>query len=89
MAKIPKKDSYTGTQGDWNAKVGPDAYQHWTGTAGIFGIGKTDDRGWRLLESAKSHRLTFANTLHTHTLSRTTTWHAPNGQAHNQIDFSF
>ena len=35
----------------------------------------------------KEYRLTFANTLHPHKLSRTATWYAPNGQVHNQIDF--
>ena len=34
----------------------------------------------------KEHRLTLANTLHPHKLSRTTTWHASDGQDHNQID---
>ena len=74
-------------QGDWNAKIGQDAYAHWTGTVGKFGVGETNDRGLRLLEFAKSHRLTIANTLFPHKLSRKTTWHAPNGQVHNQIDF--
>ena len=35
----------------------------------------------------QSHRLTVANTPHPHELSRTATWHAPNGQVHNQTDF--
>ena len=46
-AKTPKKDIFV-VQGDWNAEVGPDAYQHWVWTVGRFGIGKTNDRGWRL-----------------------------------------
>ena len=70
-------------QGDWNAKVGPDAYPHWAGTVGRFCIGETNDRGWRLLELEKSHQLTLANALQPHKLSRTATWHA---QVHNQID---
>ena len=74
-------------QGDWNAKVGPDAYRSWAGTVGRFGLGETNDRGNRLLEFAMSHRLTLANTLHPHKQSRTTTWHSPNGQTHNQIDY--
>ncbi|XP_038073053.1 craniofacial development protein 2-like [Patiria miniata] len=42
-----------------------------------------------LLEFAKSHRLTLANTRHPHhKLFRTaSTWHSPNAQTHNQIDF--
>ena len=34
-----------------------------------------------------SHRLTPANTLHPHEMSRKATWHTPNGQVPNQIDF--
>ncbi|XP_076436542.1 uncharacterized protein LOC143276040 [Babylonia areolata] len=86
IATVPKKDMLI-VQGDWNAKVGPDAYQNWAGTTGKFGIGETNDRGLRLLEFAKSHRLTLTNTLHPHKLSRNATWHSPNGQVHNQIDF--
>ena len=56
IAKTPKKDILV-VPGDWNAKVGPDAHQHWAGTVGRFGIGETNDRGWRLIEFAKSHRL--------------------------------
>ena len=74
-------------QEDWNAKVGLDAYQQWAGTVGRFCIGKTNDRGLRLLEFASSHKLTLPNTLHPHKLSRITTWHAPNGLVHNQIDY--
>ena len=83
-AKTPKKDLLV-VQGDWNAEVGPDAYQHWAGTVGRFVIGRTNDRGWRLREFAKNHRLIHA-TLHPNRLSRTATWYAPNGQVHNQID---
>ena len=83
---IPKKDLII-VQGDFNAKVGPDAYAHWAGTAGKFGCGETNDRGTRLLEFATSQRLTLANTLYPHKMSRRTTWHAPNGKIHNQIDF--
>ena len=86
IAKAPKKDILV-VQGDWNAKIGPDAFRDWAGTVGRFSIGETNDRGLRLLEFARSHSLTLANTLHPHKLSRTATWHSPNGQIHNQIDF--
>ncbi|XP_076452247.1 uncharacterized protein LOC143287892 [Babylonia areolata] len=33
IATVPKKDMLI-VQGDWNAKVGPDAYQNWAGTTG-------------------------------------------------------
>ena len=73
--------------GDWNAKVGPDAYQQWPGTVGKFGWGETNDRGMRLLEFAQSHCLTLANTLHPHKQSRTITWQSPGGLIKNQIDY--
>ena len=68
IAKTPKKDVHI-VQGDWNAKVCPDAHQHWSGTVGRFGFGETNGRGWRLLEFGKSHRLTLSNTRHPHKLS--------------------
>ena len=52
-AKTPRKDVLV-VQGDRNAKVDPDAYPHWAGTVRRFSIGETNDRGWRLLEFAKS-----------------------------------
>ena len=86
IKKTPKKDLLI-VLGDWNAKVGPDAYDQWAGTVGRFGTGETNDRGLRLLEFASSHKLTLANTLFPHKTSRRTTWHAPNNETHNQIDF--
>jgi len=67
--------------------VGPDAFEEWRGTVGRYGLGTTNDRGIRLLKFAKSHNLTLANTLHPHKLSRTATWHSPDGKTHNQIDY--
>ena len=86
IKKIPKKD-ITIIQGDFNAKVGPDAYKDWQGTIGQYGTGETNERGLRLLEFASNQRLTIANTLFPHKPSRRTTWHAPNRRIHNQIDF--
>ena len=31
--------------GDWNAKIGEDAYEDWAGTVGKFGCGNTTDDG--------------------------------------------
>ena len=86
IMEVPKKDILI-IQGDWNAKVGPDAYENWAGTVGRFGIGETSDRGLRLLDFARSHCLTLTNTLHPHKLSQTATWHSNNSQVHNQIVF--
>ena len=86
IKKAPKKDIIY-IMGDFNAKIGPDAHANWAGTVGKYGTGETNDRGLRLLEFASSHKLTIANTLYPHKLSRRTTWHSPNGKTHNQIDF--
>jgi len=86
IANTPKKDILI-VQGDWNAKIGRDAYADWAGTVGKFGLGETNERGLRLLEFARIHNLTLANTLFPHKASRRSTWHSPNGQVSNQIDF--
>ena len=74
-------------QGDWNAKIGRDAYDAWKGTIGKFGLGHTNDRGKRLLEFTKQHKLVIANTLFKHKLTRIATWHSPGHLHDNQIDF--
>ena len=71
-------------QGDFNAS---DANEEWAECAGRFGIGVRNERGQRLLEFTGKHRLRAANTLFPHKKSRCTTWHSPNGEVHNQIDF--
>ena len=74
-------------QGDFNATIGSDANEKWAECAGRFGIVVRNDRGLRLLEFAGKHRLVVANTLFPHKKSRCTTWHSPNGEVHNQIDY--
>uniref|UniRef100_A0A2C9KHD4 Endonuclease/exonuclease/phosphatase domain-containing protein n=1 Tax=Biomphalaria glabrata TaxID=6526 RepID=A0A2C9KHD4_BIOGL len=84
--KVPKKDILV-VQGDWNAKVGSDSYQTWKGTCGKYSNLSTNERGQRLLEFAKYNNLLLAITLGCHKKSRITTWHSPNGEHHNQIDY--
>ncbi|XP_025098384.1 uncharacterized protein LOC112566419 [Pomacea canaliculata] len=86
MRGIPKKD-FLAVVGDWNAKVGPDAFEKWAGTVGQYGLGTTNDRGWRLLEFAGTHKMTLANTLFPHKPSRLATWTSPDGAVKNQIDY--
>ena len=74
-------------QGDWNAKIGMDACKQWKGCAGKFGVGTTNERGNRLLQFAKAYKLVVADNLINHKNSRKTTWHAPDGLTHSQIDF--
>ena len=73
-------------QGDWNAKIREDAYEYWIGTCGRYCYTKSNERGLRLLELA-SYNLMLANTFDPHKASRRATWHSPNGNHHNQIDY--
>ena len=50
-------------------------------------LGKTNERGFRLLEFAQKHKIVLANTLHPQKNSRKSTWHSPDDKMHNQIDF--
>ncbi|KAJ8396775.1 hypothetical protein AAFF_G00013740 [Aldrovandia affinis] len=86
LDQTPKKDIII-MQGDWNAKVGEDAYPNWKDTCGPYSNIKTNDRGLRLLEFARYNNLMLANTLDLHKASRRWTWHSPNGEHHNQIDY--
>ena len=86
IQKINGKDILI-IQGDWNAKIGKDAHENWHDVVGKFGLEDTNDRGTRLLEFAKEHKLVVANTLFGHKKSRTVTWNSPGGVTHNQIDF--
>ena len=47
----------------------------------------TQMRGLRLLEFASFNDLVLANTFGHHKASRRWTWHSPNRQHHNQIDY--
>ena len=53
-------------QGDWNAKIGKDAITDWGRTSGKFFNSTTNERGYRLLEFAKTNDLIVANTFGPH-----------------------
>ena len=74
-------------QGDWNAKIGEDAYENWKGTCWRHCKIKSNERGLRLLEFASYNDLMVANTFGSHKTSRKITWHRPDGKTHNQIDY--
>lgn len=82
----PKKDIIV-VQGDWNAKVGKDSQKEWQNICGPSCNDETNDRGLRLLEFAAFNNLHLANTMGSHKASRKWTWHSPDGQYHNQIDY--
>lgn len=72
IRKVPNKKILI-IQGDFNAKVGPDAYENWAETDGQYITGTTNNRLLHLLEFVSNQRLTITNTLYFHKLSRTTT----------------
>ena len=82
MDQSPKKDILV-VLGDWNAKVGEDAFKN----CGRYRIPETNEGGLRLLEFACYNDLVLENTLGKHEVSRRWTWHSPNGGYHNQIDY--
>ena len=83
-AKTPKKDIFV-VQGDWNAEVGPDAYQHWAGRKDWHWKEKRQRmKTLRVRKEPPTFPCQHSLTL---TLSRTATWYAPNGQVNNQINF--
>ena len=86
LEQTPKKDILV-VQGDWNAKVGEDACQTWKGICGRYSNKETNDRGLRLLEFASYNDLRLMNTFGPHKASRRWTWHSPDGNTHNQIDY--
>ena len=84
--QTPKMDILV-VQGDCNAKVGRDACGNWQGICGPFCIDDTNERGLRPLEFATFNDLEVANSFGRHEAHRKWTWHSPNGQHPNQIDY--
>ena len=66
---------------------GKDAHTNWGSTSGIFCNSVTNERGYRLLEFAKTNELKIVNTFGPHKKSRIQTWLSPGGIYHNQIDY--
>ena len=78
---------WSDTEEDWNAKVGRDVCGNWQGICGPFCNDDTNERVLRLLEFATFNDLVLAKTFGHHKASRGWTWHSPNGQHHNRIDY--
>ena len=85
IKEIPRKDLLV-IQGDWNAKVGPDAYEERARTVGPSAVGETNERGHRLMEFAHRHNVALVNTLFPYKISRRTTSHSPDVTTRNQLD---
>ena len=58
-----------------------------TGKTFVDPSAMTNERGLRLLEFATFNDLMLENMFGHHKASRRWTWHSPNGQHHNQIDY--
>ena len=86
IGQTPKKNILV-VQGDWNTKVGKDAYENLEGICRPFCNDDTNERGLRFLEFATFKDLVLANTFGHHKACRGWTWHSPNEQHHNQIDY--
>ncbi|KAL4135345.1 hypothetical protein QTP88_006960 [Uroleucon formosanum] len=70
--------------GDWNAIVG-ESKEH--GVTGMFGLGKRNERGHRLIEFCKERNLVITNTMFSQPTRRRYTWTMPGGRARYQIDY--
>ena len=81
LDQSPKKDILV-VLGDWNSKVGEDAFKTWKGTYGRYCNPETNERGLRLLEFARYNHTVLANTLGKHKVSKRWTWYSPNGGYH-------
>ena len=57
------EEGHSCVQGDWNAKVGKDAWGNWQSICGPFYNDDTNERGIRLLEFATFNDLVLANTF--------------------------
>jgi len=70
--------------GDFNAKVGAG---NKSDVNGIYGIGRRNKRGERLVQFCKENSLVIGNTLFKQHPRRTFTWTSSDGQTRNQIDY--
>ena len=86
ISKLPKK-CHLLIMGDFNGKVGKDAWSTWPNNAGKFGIGAMNENGERLLQFCAINDLGIINTLYKQPPKRLITWTSPDAKTRNQIDF--
>ena len=86
LDRKPRK-SHTILLGDFNAIVGKDQHKNFSDNVGHFGLGVSNERGWKLLEFCAINNLVITNTLFKHSENRRFTWVSPNGTHKNQIDY--
>ena len=83
---IPKKHKKM-ILGDFNAKIGTEAYKNWEEVCGKFSIGDINESGEKLLQFCALNKLCVTNTLYKHKHQRLVTWRSPDNRTQNQIDF--
>ena len=86
IGELSKKDSYI-LLGDFNAKVGENAYKNWSDVVGMFGLGIMNDRGEQFLQFCAVNNLVISNTMYKHKYRRRATWISPDRKTKNQIDY--
>ena len=72
--------------GDFNAHVGS-AQSGWQNIMGKFGVGETNDNGFRLRSFAAANELMIGNSLFRHPLKHQLSWRAPNGKDISLLDY--
>lgn len=70
--------------GDWNVVVG-ETKEH--GVTGMFGLGKRNLRGVRLIKYCKERNLIITNTMFSQPKRRRYTWTMPGERSRYQIDY--
>ena len=84
MLKQVKSTDVLIVMGDFNAKIGVEAYQD---TVGKFGLGKRNERVERLLQFCIENNLIVSNTFFQHPKRLLYTWKSPGDITRNQIDY--
>lgn len=71
--------------GDFNARVGAD-HDSWPSCLGMFGVGKMNDNGQRLLEICTCHDLCITNSYFKTKPQHKVTWRHPRSKHWHQLD---
>ena len=73
--------------GDFNGKVGKDAWITWPNNVGRFSTSSMNENGERLLQFCARNNMGITNTMYKQPPIRLNTWTLPDGKTQNQIDF--
>uniref|UniRef100_A0A2C9KWR2 Endonuclease/exonuclease/phosphatase domain-containing protein n=1 Tax=Biomphalaria glabrata TaxID=6526 RepID=A0A2C9KWR2_BIOGL len=84
IANIPQKEHMI-LLGDFNARVGSD-HTTWPDCLGLFGIGKMNENGQRLLEFCTFYKLCITNTYFRTKPQHCASWRHPRSGQWHQLD---